>query len=180
MLTINSPLTKNQQEGGKCACPFIVHRLKSFQQLSASGASLPDPHCVCMCVWVWKSYQRVLMKFCGEVEHGPGRNQILLAIRILSWILDHFQDSLPLADRPYTDIFQYIWACDEIFGRVGRCGPRTNRLLNFGVDPDQYLHGSRVSGIFKRILRSVSAPTFGIPYLFTLGNHNHSPYSDAI
>ena len=31
------------------------------------------------------------MKFCGEVERGSGRNRLdLVAIRILSWILDYF------------------------------------------------------------------------------------------
>jgi len=37
-----------------------------------------DPVSVCVCVCgqnISNSYERILIKFCGEVERGPGRNQ---------------------------------------------------------------------------------------------------------
>jgi len=51
--------------------------------------------CVCVCLSMCVISQNVingfLMKFCGEMENGPGGIVwILVAIRILSWILIHF------------------------------------------------------------------------------------------
>jgi len=84
-----------------------------------------DSVCLSVCVQnISKSNEGILMKFCGEVERAPGgTSYILVAIQFLSWILDHFQDSVPLADGAQTDILQCISASYErilmnVFGGV--------------------------------------------------------------
>jgi len=63
------------------------------------------------------------MKFFGEVDLAQRPiDQSLVAIRILSWILNHFQDSLPLADKAQTAVYlSKLWTgFDKMFWRCRR------------------------------------------------------------
>ena len=81
--------------------------------------------CVCVCV-CQHSTQKPLDILSPNVAGGqyvavPGHQLFLVAIRFLSWILDHF-----------PRFFSYERISTKLFGDVGR-GLRTNRLF-FGGD----------------------------------------------
>ena len=62
------------------SCIFLVSKLFKNQLVYISDVitSVEEVLClsdsVCVCKIPPKSCERILTKFCGEVEHGPGRN----------------------------------------------------------------------------------------------------------
>ena len=57
--------------------------------------------CVCLCLEYLRNYGRILIKFFGEAERGPGRNRLGFFGGDRDFFVDpgFFQNSVPLGDR---------------------------------------------------------------------------------
>jgi len=90
---------------------------------------------VCLSVCLsdnWKSCERILMKFFGGVEHGPGTNEFNFGDD-----LDHHPD--PGVQSPksgFTGLSNYQRILMKFYRELG-CGLETN-WLHFGDDPHHY------------------------------------------
>jgi len=83
--------------------PHLRHRSTRLSLSLSLSVCLCVSVCLSVCLSVcvnisceqniYKSYPRMLMKFCGEVWRGPASNRLILMAIVI------FQDFLPLADR---------------------------------------------------------------------------------
>jgi len=122
-----------------------------------------------MCVWnISKSYERILVTFCGDVEHGLRRNWLDFGDDLDSFVEDHFPGFFTISrygvSWHFAVCLSKLWTnFDEIYWTDG-AWPKDQS--DSGGDPDQYpdpqIQGSWIQiadpGIFKGLyyLRQVN------------------------